>query len=289
MATAGEKIVLGSGDLFVKEFIGEIPSDEEIETDDNQLGFISGGASLEYKPKFYEAQDDLGQVKKTILTEEEATFKSGVITWNGKTLTVLCSTARIEEKAGKRIVKVGGVNNQNGKKYLIRFRHKDEIDGDIRVTIVGSNQAGFNLAFKKDKETVVDAEFKAQPMDKEGTLILYVEDIPQSTTTTTIGKRYFGIKIEKELTDVETMQTITVDLDVEPPKLKVLKKITALAKVRSEDAFDDLTEALRLILSKNKTGTKVPEELIGELDFDEMNEILTRYFEWLAQSKNSPN
>jgi hypothetical protein len=105
----------------------------------------------------------------------------------------------------------------------------------------------------------------------------------------TIGKRYFGIKIEKELTDVETMQTITVDLDVEPPKLKVLKKITALAKVRSEDAFDDLTEALRLILSKNKTGTKVPEELIGELDFDEMNEILTRYFEWLAQSKNSPN
>jgi hypothetical protein len=185
MATAGEKIVLGSGDLFVKEFIGEIPSDEEIETDDNQLGFISGGASLEYKPKFYEAQDDLGQVKKTILTEEEATFKSGVITWNGKTLTVLCSTARIEEKAGKRIVKVGGVNNQNGKKYLIRFRHKDEIDGDIRVTIVGSNQAGFNLAFKKDKETVVDAEFKAQPMDKEGTLILYVEDIPQSTTTTT--------------------------------------------------------------------------------------------------------
>lgn len=66
------------------------------------------------------------------------------------------------------------------KKYLLRFVHKDTQDGNIRVTIVGNNQAGFTIAFAKDSETVIDAEFKAQPMDKEGTLILYTEDIDKT-------------------------------------------------------------------------------------------------------------
>jgi len=178
MSTAGEKIVLGSGKLFVMVFVDTIPTDAVLETEDNLLGLISGGASLDYKPKFYEAKDDLGLVSKTILTEEEATVKSGIMTWCGKTLTKLCATARVSEVAGKRTVKIGGVNNQDGKKYAIRFLHEDAMDGDIRVTIVGNNQAGFSFKFAKDKETVVDAEFKAAPMDNEGTLIIFEEDIP---------------------------------------------------------------------------------------------------------------
>lgn len=47
----------------------------------------------------------------------------------------------------------------------------------LLVTIVGNNQAGFTIAFAKDSETVIDAEFKAQPMDKEGTLITYQEEM----------------------------------------------------------------------------------------------------------------
>ncbi|MGJ8756268.1 hypothetical protein [Clostridium botulinum] len=182
MATASEKIVLGSGKLYIVEFTGEIPEDNTIEAESNLLGFIQGGATLEYKPKFYEVKDDLGLVQKTILTDEEVTFKSGVMTWNGNTLTKLCSTARVTESDGKRIVKIGGIEKQNGKQYIIRFVHNDPTDGDIRVAIVGHNEKGFSLAFKKDKETVIDAEFKAAPMDKEGTKILYKEDIPVADT-----------------------------------------------------------------------------------------------------------
>lgn len=182
MATEGEKIVLGSGKLYVSEFISgsTIPDNATLEVDTNLLGLIQGGASLEYKPTFYEAKDDLGLQKKTVLTEEEATLKSGVMTWCGKTLAKLCATARVTEDTvtGKRTVKIGGVNNQDGKMYVIRFVHEDKVDGDIRVTIVGNNQAGFTLAFAKDKETVIDAEFKALPMDDEGTLIMYEEEIP---------------------------------------------------------------------------------------------------------------
>lgn len=180
MAADGkEKIVLGSGKLYVAEFATELPKDAELETEANLIGLIQGGATLEYKPTFYEAKDDLGLKSKTVLTEEEATLKSGIMTWCGKTLTKLCSTARVTEAAGKRTVKIGGVSNQDGKKYVIRFLHEDKADGDLRVTIVGNNQAGFSLSFAKDKETVIDAEFKATPHDSEGTMIQVSEDIPE--------------------------------------------------------------------------------------------------------------
>lgn len=179
MATEGEKIVLGSGKLYIAEFVGAvIPTDAVLEVETNLLGLISGGADVEYKPKFYEATDDLALVSKTILTEEEVTLKSGIMTWCGKTLAKLCATARVTEAAGKRTVKIGGIANQDGKQYVIRFVHEDALDGNIRVTIVGNNQAGFSFKFAKDKETIVDAEFKAMPMDKEGTKIIYQEDIP---------------------------------------------------------------------------------------------------------------
>lgn len=180
MAVDGkEKIILGSGKLYVAEFAGAtIPTDETLEVESNLLGLIIGGATLVYKPKFVTVADDLGLVQKTILTEEEVTLKSGILTWNGKTLTKICSTARVTETAGKRTVKIGGINNQDGKLYVIRFLHEDTADGNVRVTVVGNNQAGFSLAFVKDKQTVVDAEFIASPMDTEGTKIIYEEDIP---------------------------------------------------------------------------------------------------------------
>lgn len=171
-----KRITLGSGKLYLMEFSGTVPETAEITVADNLLGYIQGGATLEYKPTFYEAKDDLGYVVKTIITEEEATLKSGVLTFNGDTLDKLCDTARVTESAGLRTVKFGGVGNAKRAKYLICFHHEDPIDGDIWVIIVGNNQAGFSLAFAKDKETVIDAEFKALAQDDEGTLIKYIEE-----------------------------------------------------------------------------------------------------------------
>lgn len=185
-----ESIVLGSGELYCVLFEGrdkELPPNEELEKEENRLGYIKGGATIEYKPSFYEAKDDMGKVSKVIVTEEEATLKSGIMTWCGNTLKKLCQTARVEEDKvkRKRIVKIGGVGNAKGEKYVLHFVHRDSTDGDIRVTIVGNNQAGFTIAFAKDNETVIDAEFKAQPMDKEGTLVLYEEDMDVDADTDT--------------------------------------------------------------------------------------------------------
>ena len=177
---ANEKIVLGSGKIYCVEYNGTIPENATIETEENRLGYVQGGATLEYAPTFYEAKDDLGYVSKTILTEEEAKLKSGIMTFNGDTLTKLCATGRVTETGTTRTVKIGGAGNQDGKSYVIRFVHEDAVDGDIRVTIVGRNEAGFSLSFAKDKETVIDAEFKAlAKVDTEGTLIVYEETIAE--------------------------------------------------------------------------------------------------------------
>ena len=99
------------------------------------------------------------------------------MTWNADTLAKLTSTARVSTSTGKKTVKIGGIGNFDGKNYVIRFVHEDATDGDIRITIVGSNESGFEMAFAKDAETVINAEFKAVPNDADGTLIIFEEEV----------------------------------------------------------------------------------------------------------------
>lgn len=170
-----KKLPLGSGFIYGLEFTGMIPTDEEIEVKENILGYIQNGCVVSYTPSFYEAKDDLGMVSKKMITDEVATVKTGLCTWNGETLEKLCQTARITEDETTRIVKIGGVGNYDDKKYIIHFVHKSPDYGFIKCTVVATNEAGFELAFQKDKESTINTEWKAYPTDEEGTLIIYKE------------------------------------------------------------------------------------------------------------------
>ncbi len=174
-----ERIVLGSGKLYAttasKGGDGQytIPEKTSLEKAENLLGWIQGGATLEYTPSFYTAKDDLGMVSKKYLTEEEATLKSGVMTWNADVLKKLVATGTktIDTINKTETLKIGGIANFDNTQYVLRFVHEDKMDGNIRITIVGSNEAGFEMSFAKDKETVINAEFKALPHDNAGTLV----------------------------------------------------------------------------------------------------------------------
>jgi hypothetical protein len=102
----------------------------------------------------------------------------------------------------------------------------------------------------------------------------------------TINKRYFGIKLT--ITDDEDKER-SIEIEVEPPKVKVLKNLMKVRKTANEDAMNELSEAIRKMLSKNKANYIVPIEYIDELDSDQMVEILNAYFEWLGKEKNSKN
>ena len=160
------------------ELVTGIPSDKLLEQEDNRLGWIKGGASLEYSGEFYDAKDDLGKVSKRKLTTEDVKLKSGIMTWNGTTLKKLCSTARVQEQDGYRTIKIGGTSNNDGLSYIFHFLHEDPVDGDVRVTIVGQNTSGFTLQYAADAETVIDAEISANAgkLDNEGTLVIIKEE-----------------------------------------------------------------------------------------------------------------
>lgn len=42
---------------------------------------------------------------------------------------------------------------------------------------MGRNEAGFSFTFAKDAESTIEPQFKAHPMDKDGTLLIFDEDI----------------------------------------------------------------------------------------------------------------
>ena len=90
-----ERIILGSRYVHMKSFDGKLPSVDEICTDENQISYIQGGATIEYKPSYYTAKDDTRKIQKTVITDEEATMKSGLMTFCGNTLEKICDTARV--------------------------------------------------------------------------------------------------------------------------------------------------------------------------------------------------
>lgn len=175
------KITLGSGKIYLTPYTDTVPTVDVLCVEDNLLGYIKGGAALEYTQETYEEKDDLGFVSKIITTSEEAILKCGLLTWNGNTLKSLIDRCTVTEAAGKRTVKIGGAANSQGKNYAICFHHEDDVDGDLWILIIGRNTAGATLTFAKDAGTVLEPEFKAMPQDDNGTLVQLIEE----TATTT--------------------------------------------------------------------------------------------------------
>lgn len=170
-------ITLGSGHIYLMAYTDAMPDVATLCKEENRLGYIKNGASLEYTEETYEEKDDLGYVSKIITTSEEALLKCGVITWNGETLKHLIDRCRTEEKDGKRITYIGGAGNAQGGHYAICFHQEDKASGDLWVIIKGRNTAGATLTFAIDAGTVIEPEFKALPHDDKGTLVQFIEEI----------------------------------------------------------------------------------------------------------------
>ena len=173
-----ETITLGSGKLYMTTFSETMPTVDTLCVEGNLLGYIKGGASLEYTEETYEEKDDLGYVSKIITTSEEALLKCGLLTWNGETLKKLIDRCQSTEAAGKRTTKIGGAGNTQGGYYAICFMHEDKTDRNLWILIKGRNTAGATLTFAADAGTVIEPEFKAMPHDEDGTLIELIEEIP---------------------------------------------------------------------------------------------------------------
>jgi len=165
---ATNNVVLGSGYIYVVEYDGSaIPEDSVIETSANQFGYTKGGATLAYETDFTEINDDNGQIKENFLSSDKATFKCGAFMGKATDIVKICPTATSTTADGITTVKIGGVSNDDNKKYIIRFKHKTE---DLRITIVGKNTDGFELSFSADDAITLEPTFTCSAMDANGVL-----------------------------------------------------------------------------------------------------------------------
>lgn len=166
---ATNNVTLGSGYIYVVELpaTGVIPADSAIEIAANQFGFTKGGATLAYETDFAEITDDNGQIKESFLNTDSATFKCGAFMGSAADIVKICPTATATTADGVTTVKLGGVSNDDNKKYIVRFKHKTE---PLRVTIVGKNTDGFELSFSADDAVTLEPTFTCSAMDANGVL-----------------------------------------------------------------------------------------------------------------------
>lgn len=160
-------IVLGSGYIYVAEYTDTIPEDAALEVANNQFGYTKGGATLQYETEYTEIKDDNGQVNEQYLSSDNMTLRCGALMGKAADIVRICPTASSTTANGVTTIKLGGVGNDNNKKYVIRFKHKTE---PLRVTIVGKNTDGFELSFAADDGVTLEPTFTASAMDNQGVL-----------------------------------------------------------------------------------------------------------------------
>lgn len=103
-----------------------------------------------------------------------------------------------------------------------------------------------------------------------------------------LKKRYFALTFTNGL-----------KIEIEPPKLKVIKKIMHLAKMDTSNmeegdldanAFEDLILGTSMALSKNKQNRKISTDFIEEhMNIDEIQDVLKAYFDWVQEIQKQKN
>lgn len=154
-----EKVLLGSGHLFLTEVTtdGEIP--ENLFNDSNNVGSISGGAEMTYTPTIYNVENDDNEILESFITKEEAVLKTGVLNWNLENINKVTVGGTYD--SSKNTLTIGG--KKNVKKLAVGFEHTED-NYKLQVAMIGIPQKGLTINFNKEKETIVDAEFNASKL-----------------------------------------------------------------------------------------------------------------------------
>lgn len=181
-------ITIGSGTCYIQEWDGTtLPTVDAICVAANRFAYTKNGATINYTVESQDVKDDLGLTRKTVYSGDEATIALGVLGWIGETLKKAVATASVTTNEGRRITKIGGVGNDDGKRYVVCFHHEDEVDGDCWWMGVGKNTEGLELQYQMEDGTVFNPSFKLEPYDADGHLLWFEEEIGGASTQANAG------------------------------------------------------------------------------------------------------
>ena len=120
----------------------------------------------------------MAETTKLVASIEEYTLGSGDLFIKEYT-----AGSSVNESTKKRTIKSGGLAHAANKSYAMAFSYRGDGKKGLTVLIVGKNSAGFTVTFGTDNATVIDAEFKAQALDNDGTLVVIEETVPASVSS----------------------------------------------------------------------------------------------------------
>ena len=177
-----QKVVLGAGKWYVMPWESGVVDYKTLCVEDNLMGYTSGGATVTYTPETYTIEDDIGMVKRVFQTKGSAEMKTGLLTWNVKTMAALLSTGTLTETAatssanGENKLELHG-GKETLKQFAVGFVYEDDDTGlNTYIYMVASNTAALSLAFAKDKETVIDMTFTGESNGVDDTVLTIVEE-----------------------------------------------------------------------------------------------------------------
>lgn len=156
------KVTIGAGKVYIVEYSEStgIPDDVALEVGANIKTHTSGGITFSYSSESKEIESDLGEIVDEAISKETVTCKFGLLSHDAEDVKQLCSTSTVDTAvAGTITTEIGGIENDNGKKYIIRFVHTNKAGKKTRHTMVGKS-SGFSLPYQKGEATIIDCEFK---------------------------------------------------------------------------------------------------------------------------------
>ena len=172
MAANTTTVVRGAGKWYIAPWTSGAIDLATLCVEANLIGYTQGGATVTYTPETYTVEDDIGMVRRTFVTKGEATMKTGLLTFDVASLAALQSVGEVTTSSGKTTFKLTG-GKSGLKKFMIGFVYEgDTANEKISIGMVGSNTNPLELAFAKDKETVVDVEFASESNGVDDTVLL---------------------------------------------------------------------------------------------------------------------
>lgn len=182
---AAEPIVLGSGELYLGTVANpETATESEIVAALVNIGAIEGGAEITYKPSVKEVKSANRGRLLSYVTDEEITFKTGIITWNLDNFAKIApATVTTDGGTGTKTLKLKA--SADLPINYLRFIHtKKNSTGTITLNIYKTQATnGFKFEFDRDKPVSIDYEFSALA-DDNGNYLEIIETFTGSAAKT---------------------------------------------------------------------------------------------------------
>lgn len=137
-------------------------------TTTNQIGYLKNGFQFALTTENLEDQSDLGEMKVSLITKENATVSFALFNANGETISRLYPTATTTSG----VTVIGGLANATQKEHVIIFVGANKnADNEQTVAItVGKNTSGFNINFNPDSVEPFSCEYTVTPYNTDGNL-----------------------------------------------------------------------------------------------------------------------